>query len=186
MQKLLMVLIFTSLSFSAMANAKTDSISFNYKDTVLIKVIEDYSKASGQKFIVDPSARGTVNVFNKEPLSIEEAFNQLSQVLAIQSLSIVKVGDIYKVTPARNAQRDNIEVFSELPPIQPTRMVTWVIPLKHADAQEVMKNLRVLPSKDGEMVMSPQGNQIIISDWTTNLHRVGKILEKIDVPKKKK
>lgn len=63
--------------------------------------------------------------------------------------------------------------------------MTWVIDLKHVKASDILKNLRILPSKDGEM--SPMGEgQLVITDWVTNLHRVKKILAKVDRAETKK
>ena len=35
-----------------------------FKEEEILKIIEIYSKASGQKFVVDPGVRGKVSIFN--------------------------------------------------------------------------------------------------------------------------
>ena len=62
-------------------------------------------------------------------------------------------------------------------------MVTYIYTAKVASPDEINKNLlRIMPSKDGEM--TTYKNQLIVTDWTTNVHRIQKILAEIDVPKK--
>jgi general secretion pathway protein D len=167
---------------SSSAFAASDTMKFSYKDTDIKKVIEDYSAKSGQKFIIDPAARGMITIINAEPVSIEEAFNQLSTALATNSLGISKRDDVMVVMPARAIQRNLIEVTKDLPALKPERMATWIINLKNVDADEVNKQLRILTSKDGELNPYLETNQIIVSDWTSNLHRIAQIIQNIDIP----
>lgn len=186
MKRVLLILMLSGLGLSMSLSAHAKDLSFNFKKKDVIEVIETYSKATGQKFVVSPRVNGKVSIFNKDKISTEVAFNQLSQALALQSISIVQVEDTYNVMPAREAQRDNIQVVHALPPMEPVRMVTWVITLKHANADDINKSLRVIPSKDGEMVPVPKSNQLVLTDWTTNLNRVSQVIEKVDVPSKRK
>lgn len=46
-----------------------DKIKMYYTNEELAKVIEVYSKASGQKFVVDPSVHGKISIFLQEPIN---------------------------------------------------------------------------------------------------------------------
>lgn len=162
--------------------AADKSIDFNYKDADLAKVISDYAKASGQKFIVDPNVHGKITIMSPGPVSIGEAFNQLSSALAVNGIAISKQDDVMVVAQARMIQRNLIDVGQELPALKPERMYTWVINLKHTSADEVNKQLRILTSKDGELVPYTHNNQIYVTDWTSNLQRIAKIIKEIDIP----
>ncbi|MCB0407362.1 MAG: type II secretion system secretin GspD, partial [Bdellovibrionales bacterium] len=87
-----------------------------------------------------------------------------------------------KIKTARNAQRDSIETYSGDYCPNSDQMITRIIKLKYISADEVNKNLRILPSKDGEMVTYPPTNSIIISDYGANVERVMKIINQLDVP----
>lgn len=162
--------------------AAKNKMSFSYKDTDVLKVIEDYSSASGQKFVVDAGVKGKVTVLNPDAISIEDAFNQLSMALATNRLAISKQGDVMVVGEARSVQRNLIDVTTELPPLKPEKMHTWVINLKYISADEVNRQLRILTSRDGELVPFMPRNQLIITDWVSNLHRIGAMLAQIDRP----
>lgn len=164
---------------SAMA-ASDKPISFSYEDVEISKVLKDYAAASGQKFIVDPNVRGKITIINPSQVTVEEAFNQLSTALATNSIGIVVQDGVMNVKPARSIQRDSIPVVKELPPMRPERMVTWIIDLKYVSADDVNKQLRILTSRDGELVPYTPTNQMIVSDWTPNLHRIGSIIASID------
>lgn len=170
------LLVVLSLSF---AKAE-DKIKMYFNNEELTKVIELYSKASGQKFVLDPSIRGKVSIFIQEPVSLDEAFNQLSSALAINGYGISKQGDTMVIRSARNIQRDLIEVSTEKPTLKPERMYSWIYTAKNVPAGSIIRDLRILPSKDGEMSLNETTNQIIITDWASNLIRVSEILKEID------
>ncbi len=165
---------------STSAFAAENKVNFNYKNADIDKVIEDYAKISGQKFIVDVSVRGKITISNPGDITKEEAFNQLSSALALNGVGISTQDNTMVVQQARAVQRSLIPVTKELPPINPTRMVTYVIELKNADADEVNKQLRILTSKDGELVPYTRTNQIFVTDWTPNLHRIAQMMTMID------
>lgn len=178
MKKLLLVFS----AFLTVAAHAVDKIKFNYNNAEIAAVIEDYSKASGQKIIVDSTVRGRVSILNPAEVTTTDAFSQLSEALAINGFAIVTNGDQMTVKNARSAQRDNLAVVTELPSEKPQRMVTWVINLKNIAAVDVMRELRLLTSSYGELVMNSKNNQLIITDWSSNLQRVSALLQKVDVP----
>jgi general secretion pathway protein D len=176
------ILILSAFLFtSTAAFAVTDTIKFDYpKGEDIEKIVQDYARASGERFLFDPSIKGKIVILNPGPITISEAYNQLCATLAVNGVGISKQGDIQVVMQARNVQRSDIPVVHELPPVEPVRMVSWVVTLKNANADDVNKQLRILTSRDGEEVPVLRTNQLVITDWTTNLHRVAAILAEID------
>lgn len=174
----LLVLIFTVFAMN-LAQAE-DKVKMYYNNEELTKVIEFYSKASGQKLVVDPSVRGKISIYLQEPISVEEAFNQLSSALALNGYAISKQGDTMVVTSARNIQRDLIEVSTERPSLKPERIYTWVYNVKHLPADSINREIRILVSKDGEMSVNASANQLIFTDWVSNLNRVADLLKEVD------
>lgn len=171
---------------SPFALASSETMGFNYTNADLTDVLKEYSKWTGQKFVVDPSVKAKVTVFSPQPVGREEAFNLLSSAMAANGYAISKQGDTMYVSSARNIQRNLLEVTSDLPSMKPERMVTWVINLKYVKADEVNKQLRILTSRDGELVPFTDRNQLIVTDWASNLQRIGQLIGKIDVQKTKK
>ncbi|MGZ3772506.1 MAG: secretin N-terminal domain-containing protein [Pseudobdellovibrionaceae bacterium] len=176
-----MKLLIIFLGMFSLSFAKAEGqlkMYFNNED--LSKIIEIYSHASGQKFVIDPSVRGKISIYIQEPLSLEEAFNQLSTALAVNGFAISKQGDTMVIKSARNIQRDLIEVSTEKPSLKPERMYSWIYTAKNIPAGDIVRELRILPSKDGEMSVVEGTNQIIITDWTSNLIRVSEVLKELD------
>ncbi len=156
--------------------------SFDYPNADIADVIKAISELTGRNFIVDPQVRGKITIIAPSQISVAEAYRAFLSALAINGMTVVPYGKFWKIKTARNAQRDSIETYSGAYFPTADQMITRIIKLKYISADEVNKNLRILPSKDGEMVPYPPTNSIIISDYGSNIERVMKIINQLDVP----
>lgn len=156
--------------------------SFDYPNADIADVIKAISELTGKNFIVDPQVRGKITIIAPSQITVAEAYRAFLSALAINGLTVVPSGAFLKIKTARNAQRDSIETYSGDYFPNSDQMITRIIKLKYISADEVNKNLRILPSKDGEMVHYPPTNSIIISDYGANVERVMKIIQQLDVP----
>lgn len=156
--------------------------SFDYPNADIADVIKAISELTGRNFIVDPQVRGKITIIAPSQITVAEAYRAFLSALAINGMAVVPSGNFWKIKTARNAQRDSIETYSG--PYFPTsdHMITRIIKLQYISADEVQRNLRILPSKDGEMVVYPPTNSIIISDYGSNIERITRIIEQLDIP----
>ena len=156
--------------------------SFDYPQADITDVIKAISELTGKNFIVDPQVRGKVSILAPTPITVAEAYRAFLSALAINGLTVVPSGKFLKIKSARNSQRDSIETYSGKYFPNSDQMITRIIKLKYISAADVNKQLRILPSKDGEMVPYAPTNSIIISDYGSNIERVENIFKQLDVP----
>lgn len=177
MKKLIMAGVLL-LSLNSWSQNKTN---FHFVNEDISKVLEVYTAISSQKMIIDSTVRGRITILNPVEIGVDEAFNQLSEALAVNGFGIVRNGDIMTVKNARSVQRDNIETSSALPNAKPQRMATWVVTLKNTSAEDLAKDLRLFTSSYGEMSLVRRTNQLVITDWTSNLQRVAVMIKEVDI-----
>jgi general secretion pathway protein D len=156
--------------------------SFDYSNAEIGDVIEAISKLTGKNFIVDPSVRGKITILAPSQITVSEAYRAFLSALAINGFTVVPYGNFLKVMSTRNAQRSSIETYSGNYFPDTDQLITRIVRLKYISADEVNKNLRILNSKDGEMVPYPPTNSLIITDFGSNIDRVMKIISQLDVP----
>lgn len=156
--------------------------SFDFPNVEITDVIHAISELTGKNFIIDPGVRGKITIVAPSKITVAEAYKAFLSALAINGFTVVPSGAFLKVKSARNAQRDNIETFSGAYYPNTDQMITRIIHLKHISASQVNRDLRILPSKDGEMNIYEPTNSIIISDYGTNIDRVMRIISQLDVP----
>lgn len=156
--------------------------SFDFPNAEIQDIVKAISELTGKNFIIDNGLRGKVTIIAPSKITVAEAYKAFLSALAINGYAIVPQGKFLKIRSARNAQRDSIETYSGTYYPNSDQMITRIIHLKHISSEAVNRDLRILTSKDGEMSVYPPTNSIILSDYGSNIDRVMKIINQLDVP----
>lgn len=156
--------------------------SFDFPNADIQDIVKAISELTGKNFIVDPGVRGKITIIAPSKISVAAAYKAFLSALAINGYAVVPSGSFLKIRTARNAQRDGIETYSGAYFPNADQMVTKIIHLKHISSEAVNRDLRILQSKDGEMSPYPPTNSLIISDYGSNIERITRILNQLDVP----
>lgn len=171
------------------ANAATDTdnsqdrfvtIDFNNVDiNVFIKFI---SELTGKNFIVDQRVRGNVTIISPTKISVAEAYKVFESVLDVNGFSTVQAGEVTKILPSPEARTSDIPTRISTKPVKPQdQLVTQLIPLTYADANEIKRLFTPMVSKTSLIVAYAPTNTLIVTDVLSNIQRLIKILKEIDV-----
>lgn len=155
--------------------------SFDYPNADVNDLVKAISELTGKNFIVDPNVHGKVSIMAPSRITVAEAYKAFLSALAINGLAVVRGDGFYKIKQARTAQRDRIDTYGGAYYPTSDQMITRIVKLKYISADEVNKQLRIITSKDGEVMAYPPTNSLIISDYGSNIDRVMKILNQLDV-----
>jgi general secretion pathway protein D len=156
--------------------------AFDYPNADIQDIVKAISELTGKNFIIDQGLRGKITILAPSKITVAEAYKAFLSALAINGYALVPQGKFLKIRSARNAQRDSIETYSGTYYPNSDSMITRIIHLKHIQAEAVNRDLRILTSKDGEMSVYPPTNSLILSDYGSNIDRVMKIINQLDVP----
>ncbi len=156
--------------------------SFDYPNADIADIVKAISELTGKNFIIDPGVRGKITIVAPTQITVAEAYKAFLSALAMNNFTIVPSGKFLKIVPVRTAARSNIETYSGAYYPDADVMITRIAKLKHISAEEVNKNLRFLPTKDGEMNAYAPTNSLIITDYGSNIDRIMKILRELDQP----
>ncbi len=156
------------------------SIDFNNVDiNVFIKFI---SELTSRNFIVDQRVRGKVTIISPSRISVEEAYKVFESVLEVHGFTAVQAGEVTKIIPSPDARSKNIETRLKEEAASPEdRVVTQLIPLKYASADEIKRLFAPLVSKSSVILAYSPTNMLVITDVFSNIQRLIKILNAIDV-----
>jgi len=146
---------------------------------VFIKFIADIT---GRNFILDEKVSGKVTVISPRKMSLDEAYQVFLSVLEVNGYGTVRVGGVTKIVKSAEAITKSLETTMDLPALREDRMVTQIIPLKHADANDMRTLLSPLISKGTSQLLAyPQSNVLIITDTMSNIQKIVDILNVVDV-----
>ena len=175
-------LIFTLLllccSVSSHAEEKTWKV--NLKNADIREFVTQVSTITGKSFVVDPRVKGNVTVISTASMDPDAVYELFLSVLRVHGYAAVPAGSVTKVVQQVLAkQSGNPEDF--LVNQSSEELVTSVIPVRNSPSAELVKILRPLIPQYGHVAGIESPNALIISDHASNIARLTRIVERIDV-----
>ena len=159
-------------------------------DQVDIKIfIKTIGELTGINFLIDDSIRGTVTLISPTQIRLGEVYEVFESVLQVKGFAAVPAGRIVKIIPRADASKSNILIRvggdPDLIP-QNDAVVTQIIPIRFANIAELSSSLTPLVSTGGNLTTYVQSNSIILTDTSSNIHRIAKLIQELDTEGAKK
>jgi len=162
--------------------SKFVSIDFNNVDIYIF--IRFMSKLTGKNFVVDKRVKGNVTIISPTKISVKDAYKVFESVLDINGFATVESGKIIKIIPAPKAKVDNIDTKimtgMDKPGDLKDNIVTRIIPLEYARADELKKLLTPLVPRGSIVISYQDTNMLIITATLTSINRLLKVIDTID------
>jgi general secretion pathway protein D len=157
--------------------------NFDYPDVDIRDLVDVMSELTGKNFIVDPTVKSKrITIIARSPITIAQAYKAFLSALAVNGITVVKSGAFLKIINSKDALKDSIELYSGSYYPTSDQLITKIIKLKYISAVELEKSLRSLYSRDGDLKTYEPTNSLIISDYGSNVDRIVKIANQLDVP----
>lgn len=160
--------------------AMAQSVTLNFKNADIRSVIEFVSGFSGKNFLVDNRVTGVVTIISPSPVSEDEAYAVFLSVLEVNGYAAVESGTVTKIVPRAESKQKSVPVQGPGAAAENDDMVTQVLRLQYADAQQLVALLRPLISPNSHLVAYPSGNILLLTDTSSNILRVQQILKMVD------
>ncbi|PIY24447.1 MAG: hypothetical protein COZ11_07495 [Deltaproteobacteria bacterium CG_4_10_14_3_um_filter_51_14] len=162
------------------AGEKAVTIDFDGVDIVVF--IKFISELTGKNFVIDSAVRGNVTVISPTRITPQEAYMVFESVLDVHGYAAVPAGNIIKIIPAAQTRGQNVETRLRESAVSPSdKVVTRIVPLAYANADEIKKILDPLVSKGSIIVSYPPAGMLVVTDLLSNIQRLLKIIEAVDV-----
>jgi general secretion pathway protein D len=158
---------------SASAHAATHDLDIG-------DLIARYAKRSGKQVIVDPRVRGPVPLAGMDPDRI--SYEKLLAILAVNQYAAVTQGDWIVVVPDTNARQLPTPVYTDrnFRAGAPDEIATLVVTVKNVCAAQAVPVLRPLMPQAAHMAAFTETNTLILSDHSSNLHRLVTVIEALE------
>ncbi len=157
-------------------------VTIDFDDVDITVFIKFISELTGKNFVIDKGVGGNVTIISPTKISIDEAYKVFESVLEVHDYATVPAGNIIKIVPAAIAKSKSIETRTQKEAISPEdKMVTQLIPLKYADPNELKALFTPFVSKSSLIVPYAPTGTLIVTDVLSNINRILKIIEEIDV-----
>jgi len=159
-------------------------ISLNFDKVEIHAVLKTIGDITGINFIVDKSVTGPITVMSPTKIRLGDLYATLESILDVQGYAAVPAGDLVKIVPKAEAAKRSLQVRIGSDPEQIPQVdsvVTQIMPLKYADAEEVSRIIQPFLATDSQMSTYARTNSIVVTDTSSNIHHLARIIQKLDV-----
>jgi len=173
-------LVLCMLMLCATSQAWAREVTLNFKNADIRAFIEFVSGFSGKNFLVDNRVKGKVTIISPTPISEDHAYDVFLSVLEVNGFAAVPSGSVIKIVPRAESKQKSLPVLMSGKGKNDDSMVTQVMRLKYADAQQLVALIRPLISPNSHLVAYPRGNMLLLTDSASNIQRIQYILKLLD------
>lgn len=160
-------------------------VTFNFVDVELPTITKFISDITKKNFIFDERVKGKITIIAPAKLNIEEAYNLFTSVLELKGFTIVPSGaDAYKIIPSVEARQRGVEVSRDKKPVNEA-YIARIIPLNFTSADDALRLIQPIISKDGYIASFGHGNLLLAMDSGLNIEKILAITNLIDQPSNK-
>ncbi len=179
-QSFVYIFLMCTLALIPLMGVSQENWKINLKNADIREFITQVSSITGRSFIVDPRVKGNVTVISNISMDEDSVYQLFLSVLRVHGYAAVPAGNVTKIVQQVLAkQSGNPRDFDDEATTE--ELVTRVVPIRNAASIEMVKILRPLIPQYGHIAGLERPNVLIISDHASNINRLMKIIEKIDV-----
>jgi general secretion pathway protein D len=159
-----------------------DKVSFSLEDADLAELVRVIGELTGKRFIFGGKVHNIkATVFSPQKVTVAEAYQAFLSILEANGLTVVPHGHFYKIVDSPDAKMGAPVYVAGEGATGEDRFITRIHRLRNAGAEEIAGVLGHFKSKDGDITVFAPGNLLIITDTGTNIQRMMRILEDVDV-----
>lgn len=158
-------------------------VKFNLQDADLAELVNHISGLTGRRFIYGAKVRQIkATVVSPEPVSLEEAYQAFLSILEANGMTVVPHGRFLKIVDSGGVANLATPIYARGEPVPDSdRYITRLYRLENVNPDEVVAILNNFKSKEAQISVHAPGKLLIITDTATQVRRLIRIIEEIDV-----
>jgi general secretion pathway protein D len=165
----------------ALKASRREPVTLNFVNAEIEAVARTLATLSGANVVVDPRVKGTMSLSSNVPVPPAQALRLFSAQLRTQGFALVESAGLYTVVPEAEAKLQSSAVSAGSVPAGTGQIVTQIFKLNHENANNLVPVLRPLISPNNTINVNPGTNALVITDYSDNLQRLGRIIAALDV-----
>ncbi len=160
-----------------------EGLRFNFRDVPLNDVLDYLSQSAGFVIVREADVQGRIDVVSHQALSTDEAAALVDKMLGMQGYAAIRDGRTLSIVTRDEARTRDLPVRTgsnpELIP-RSDQMVTQVIPVRYADAAQMLNDIQPLLPEYATATANQSSNAIVLTDTETNIRRIANIVQALD------
>jgi general secretion pathway protein D len=165
----------------ALSARNKEPVTLNFVNAEIEAVARTLATLSGFNVVVDPRVKGSISLTSNQPVSPAQALRMFAVQLRTQGFAVIESSGLFTVLPEAEAKIQSTTVSAGAVPASSGQIVTQIFRLNHENANNLVPVLRPLITPNNTITVNPGTNTLVITDYTDNLQRLGRIISALDV-----
>jgi general secretion pathway protein D len=159
------------------------SVNLNFTDAELPELVRAIAVATGRRFIITGKVRSIkASLFSPSPVTAGEAYQAFLSVLAANGMTVTPAGRYLKLVESGEAVSTPIPLCRDGEDcVGGDRMITRLHRLRYVGADDMSQVLGRFKTSDGDITAYAPTNTLIITDYSSNVRRMLRIVQELDV-----
>jgi len=160
-------------------------VTFNLEDADLPDLVRLISSITGKRFILPGKVRSIkATVYAPTKVTAAEAYRAFLSILELNGMTVVPSGRYLKIVETTGIESQPIPLYNG-GARTPTddRFVTRMHRVSNVSAEDVATLLSRFKTREGQVTAYAPTNTVILTDMGSNIRRMLRVLEAIDVPR---
>jgi len=177
------ILIFFIFNLSLSYGRET-SVALNFDNVDISVFLKTMSEITNKNFVLSNKVRGKITFVSSKKIPVSKVYDIVLAILKTQGFTAVEEGNIVKIYPTQIALRMSGEIHfgNELLKMRKGIIVTQIIPLKYAEANNVIPVVKTIFGSDLLITTYRRTNVIIANGSIPYINLLLRIVEYIDKP----
>ena len=183
-------LLLCSANLAAAAPTSTPAVTstLNFPEAEVDALARVIAALLDRPILVDPRVKGKISLYTEQPVTPAQAYALFSASLRGLGFAVVESAGLLKIVPEAEAklQTGTLAASTAGDAGSARRggdpIVTQVIRITHENANNLVPVLRPLISPNNTINANPGNNTLVITDYASNLARIGTIVAALDTP----
>lgn len=160
-------------------------LRMNFRGVPLEMVLDYLSDAAGFIIVLETPVSGKVDAWSNAPLGKQDAVDLLNTVLAKNGYAAIRNGRTLRIISRDDARTKDVPVTSGNDPqeiVKSEEMVTQIIPVRYANATQLIQNLQpLIPAYARDSFSANEsGNSLLLTATKTDVRRIVQIVRALD------
>lgn len=154
---------------------KTKKVLLNFKDTDISDIVDFMSEITGKNIIVSQDIKGKITLTSSKPVSIEEAYNLFTLILAMNGYAVVEDKNFIRIEQASNQS-----ILPADSRVSSGEMEFYIYTPQNTNANELLNTIRPFLSRSAKTSVNVASNALIIYEIKANIEKIKEILSTLD------
>lgn len=167
---------------SSKVAAHAGGATLNFPDIEVEAAARVMADLLNRPILVDPRVKGKLTLYTEQPVSQAQALSIFVAGLRGLSLAIIESNGLLKILPEADAKLQSGTVSVEGASRAGDTVQTQIFRPSYESAANLLPVLRPLITANNTINVSAGNNALVITDYASNLQRLGQIISALDQP----